>query len=258
MKHLRQVQRRWPAPDITTLRPTEDQRLHVREDPLRESLTNATRLTPSGSACAHCEPLVLEADGREVTPGEEGLLYIAGRSVFHGYWNRPVENNAAFLPRDGRRCMVQPATSSGGIQTTDSSMRPARPHGQATRYCIELGEIERGLYLHPRIHEAAVIAMPDADGGVAITAFLSPQDGAAVDCRDEDLLRGRICPPHEPGSLRLRNQPAENVDRQGGLPIAQTPPGRPGSRVDQASVTEGRRETRLAGPQGADAGGVWI
>ena len=38
---------------------------------------------------------------------------------------------------------------------------------------IELGEIEAGLYRHPAIKEAAVIAVADADAAVSIVAFLS-------------------------------------------------------------------------------------
>ena len=36
-----------------------------------------------------------------------------------------------------------------------------------------LGEIEASLYRHPLIKEAAVVALPDADAGVRIRAFLS-------------------------------------------------------------------------------------
>jgi acyl-CoA synthetase (AMP-forming)/AMP-acid ligase II len=40
-------------------------------------------------------------------------------------------------------------------------------------YRIELAEIEVGLYRHPSIKEAAVIALKDQDGGARIRAFLS-------------------------------------------------------------------------------------
>ena len=47
---------------------------------------------PIGFPCSNCDALVLNDEGQEVAPGEEGLLYISGTSVFAGYWNRPVEN----------------------------------------------------------------------------------------------------------------------------------------------------------------------
>ena len=40
-------------------------------------------------------------------------------------------------------------------------------------YRIELGEIESALYAHPRLREAAVVSMPDADAGVRVIAFVS-------------------------------------------------------------------------------------
>ena len=43
-------------------------------------------------------------------------------------------------------------------------------------YRVELGEIEAGLYRHPSIKEAAVIASPDEEAGVKITAFLSSRE----------------------------------------------------------------------------------
>ncbi len=61
---------------------------------------------PIGHLCTHCDGLVLDHDGQEVARGEEGLLYIAGPSVFGGYWNRPTENAACFL-RSRRPSLVQ-------------------------------------------------------------------------------------------------------------------------------------------------------
>jgi acyl-coenzyme A synthetase/AMP-(fatty) acid ligase len=40
-------------------------------------------------------------------------------------------------------------------------------------YRIELGEIERGLYQHPQVREAAVIAIPDGVEGVKIAAVIA-------------------------------------------------------------------------------------
>jgi acyl-coenzyme A synthetase/AMP-(fatty) acid ligase len=40
-------------------------------------------------------------------------------------------------------------------------------------YRVELGEIEAGLYRHPSVKEAAVIALSDDDNGVRVKAFIS-------------------------------------------------------------------------------------
>ena len=44
-------------------------------------------------------------------------------------------------------------------------------------YRVELGEIEVGLYKHPQVVEAAVVALPDADAGMTIFAFLCCEGG---------------------------------------------------------------------------------
>jgi acyl-coenzyme A synthetase/AMP-(fatty) acid ligase len=42
---------------------------------------------------------------------------------------------------------------------------------------VELGEIEAALYKHPRVKEAAVVALADVDAGVVIVAHLAAHDG---------------------------------------------------------------------------------
>ena len=44
-------------------------------------------------------------------------------------------------------------------------------------YRVELGEIEAGLYKHPDVKEAAVIAMSNDENGVQIKAYLSFRGG---------------------------------------------------------------------------------
>ena len=44
-------------------------------------------------------------------------------------------------------------------------------------YRVELGEIEAGLYKHPDVKEAGVIAFSNDENGVQIKAFLSFKEG---------------------------------------------------------------------------------
>ena len=88
---------------------------------------------PIGWPCAHCDAKVLDGEaGAEVAPGAEGLLYIAGPSVFLGYWNRPELNARAFLERDGRRWY-----NTGDVVRLDPRWlrlpRPPRSDGEAAR-----------------------------------------------------------------------------------------------------------------------------
>ena len=177
VKHLREVTRRWPRPVYYNLYgPTETNVCTFARIPLPVPDERDTPY-PIGFACAHCQPLVLDADGQEVKAGDEGLLYISGPSVFDGYWNRPAENARAFIERDGRRWyntgdLVRWSPEEGYLYAGRKD-RMVKRRG----YRIELGEIERALYSHAAVREAAVVAVPDADAGVRIVAFLACHGG---------------------------------------------------------------------------------
>lgn len=172
VKHLRSLVRLWPAPAYFNLYgPTETNVCTFARIP---DLIPEDRTTPYpiGWPCSHCRDLVLDGDGRQVPPGDEGLLYISGPSVFQGYWNRPELNTRAFLHRDGRRwyCtgdVVRLEANEGYIYIGRRD-RMVKRRG----YRIELGEIERALYQHPRAAELAVVSVPNEDSGVRIVAYL--------------------------------------------------------------------------------------
>lgn len=176
--HLRQTRLLLPEPAFYNLYgPTETNVCTFARIPdvVPEDRTTAY---PIGHVCSHCTALVLDApDGAEVPPGEEGLLYIAGPSVFQGYWNRPVENAAAFIWRDGIRWyntgdIVREDLSDGFIYLGRRD-RMVKRRG----YRIELGEIERALYQHPQVREAAAVSLAAEQTGVKIVAFLGAKPG---------------------------------------------------------------------------------
>jgi amino acid adenylation domain-containing protein len=178
VKHLRAVTEYWPrAAYFNLYGPTETNVCTYARIPLPIP-SDRTVPYPIGLPCSHCSSLVLdEPDGDPVTRGEEGLLYIAGPSVFQGYWNRPQESQAPFIERDGVRWYntgdVVRDDGEGGFVYLGRRDRMVKRRG----YRIELGEIERGLYQHPDLREAATIAVPDSDSGVRILAYLVPQGG---------------------------------------------------------------------------------
>lgn len=128
---------------------------------------------PIGPLCAHCEGLVLDEERQPAPRSGEGLLWIAGPSVFQGYWNRPDLDAGVFLERDGRRWY-----NTGDVVREDPEVgfvylgrrdRMVKRRG----FRIELGEIESALHRHAALREAAVIALPDPEAGVTIRAHLS-------------------------------------------------------------------------------------
>ena len=198
VKHLRHITERWPAAKYYNLYgPTETNVCTFAEIPLPIPPDRQTPY-PIGYACSHCTPLVLhDIDGVEVPEGDEGLLYMSGPSVFPGYWNRPVENAAAFIERNGRRWYntgdVVRHESGEGFIYLGRRDRMVKRRG----YRIELGEIERCLYQDSRIREAAVVAVPDASAGVKIVAYLTPQPGE----RPSIISMKAFCAEHLPSYM---------------------------------------------------------
>jgi acyl-coenzyme A synthetase/AMP-(fatty) acid ligase len=95
-----------------------------------------------------------------------------------GYWNLPQRTADAFLHDDAGRRWYR--TGDVVVEGTDANYlflgrrdRMVKRRG----YRIELGEIEVGLYRHPAVREAAVIALANEEGSTQIKAFLCCQTG---------------------------------------------------------------------------------
>lgn len=175
---LRALKRLWSHPRYFNLYgPTETNVCTYYEVP---GLVPDDRVDPYpiGHTCEHLECRVVDPDGGDVEPGEEGELVVHGPGVMVGYWNLPEQNAAAFLPGPDGRMWYR----TGDLVIED----PAEGyifHGRRDRmvkrrgYRVELGEIEAGLATHPAAREIAVVALPDKDGGVRIKAFLAVNGG---------------------------------------------------------------------------------
>ncbi len=235
VKHLRQLMGFWPSPIYYNLYgPTETNVCTFARIP-KPIPEDRTIPYPIGWPCSHCDALVLD-EGHEVADGGEGLLYIAGRSVFMGYWNRPEQNARAFLMQDGKRWYntgdVVRLDPNDGYVYLGRRDRMIKRRG----YRIELGEIERGLYQHPLVGEAAVLAVPDESAGVRILAYLSTRSGERPSIIDLKTFCARALPSYmSPDAFlfleALPRTSTNKIDYQGLL------------RIAQGGVTQGRTHT---------------
>ena len=129
---------------------------------------------PIGKACEQFRARVVDETGVDVARGQEGELVMAGPGVMQGYWNLASRTaDAFFVDATGERWYRTGdlvTEDAGGVFTyVGRRDRMVKRRG----YRIELGEIESGLYKHPDVREAAVVALKDADGGVRIKAFVA-------------------------------------------------------------------------------------
>jgi L-proline---[L-prolyl-carrier protein] ligase len=158
-KHLRELAKAWPHVRYCNLYgPTETNVCTYAWVP-SQIPDNRCDPYPIGWPCTHCSAAVLDAGGHEVAHGDEGILYIAGKSVFQGYWKRPKENREAFRTRDGVPwyCTgdVVREDPDGGYIYIGRRDRMVKRRG----YRIELDDVERALYRHDGVRKAAVVAV---------------------------------------------------------------------------------------------------
>jgi len=174
VKHLRSLTTQLPHPRYFNLYgPTETNVCTFYEVSLPVPDDRDTPY-PIGKVCSHFEGLVVDEAGAPLAPTQEGELCISGRGVMRGYWGLPEQSERAFLTDAHRRRWYR----TGDIVSQDDDgnylYRGRRDRMVKRRgYRVELGEIEASLYRHPQIKEAAAVAVPDADGGVRIRAFLA-------------------------------------------------------------------------------------
>lgn len=176
IKHLRMLKDLLPQPRYFNLYgPTETNVCTYYEVPATIPMEH-TKPFPIGKACSHYENLikVVDEQGQEVEAGQEGELIAGGPGVMQGYWNLPERTASAYLVDSaGKRWYktgdVVVQDKNGDYLYLSRRDRMVKKRG----YRVELGEIEAGLYKHPNVEEAAVVAVSNEENGVQIKAYLS-------------------------------------------------------------------------------------
>ncbi len=133
--------------------------------------------------------IVDDAD-RPLPPGEVGHVQVRGPNVFRGYWRMPEKNREEF-------------TSDGWFRTGDMGYLAADGYltlvGRAKDLIITGGlnvypkEVEDAIDALAGVRESAVIGLPHADYGEAVTAVVVPEPGSRPEETELiDALRKRL------------------------------------------------------------------
>jgi amino acid adenylation domain-containing protein len=113
---------------------------------------------PIGTAVPGITTAVVDRELRDVPPGSEGELLVAGASLMTGYWNDPDRTAAALVSRDGliwyRTGDLVRCDAHGDLVLLGRADRMVKRRG----YRIELAELERCLAEHADLAEVAVVA----------------------------------------------------------------------------------------------------
>ena len=180
IKHLRMLKDLLPKPRYFNLYgPTETNVCTYFEIPAMIPVDHSKPF-PIGKACSHYENKIKVVDehGQDVETGQEGELIAGGPGVMQGYWNLPERTANAYLVDSSGEHWYK--TGDVVVQDEDGNYLYVSRRDRMVKkrgYRVELGEIEAGLYKHPDVREAAVIATSNEENGVQIKAYLSFKAG---------------------------------------------------------------------------------
>ncbi len=135
------------------------------------------RPASSGRCSAVLELKVVDDDGRALPAGERGELLVRGASVFRGYWNRDDLSATTFEDGWFRTGDVAYLDDEGFLFIVDRIKDLIIRGGEN----IGCGTVEAALVLHPKIHEAAVYAVPDDRLGEEVGATIYGDAGLDPD-----------------------------------------------------------------------------
>jgi acyl-CoA synthetase (AMP-forming)/AMP-acid ligase II len=100
---------------------------------------------------------ILDEQGNELPPGENGELCMAGKGMFWGYYKRPKTNRESFHGRWFRTGDLARVDENGYIYIVGRIKEMIKRSGEN----ISAGEVEKIVREHPDIREVAAVAMPD-------------------------------------------------------------------------------------------------
>ena len=138
---------------------------------------------PIGRPLSNTRVYVLDRHAQPVPIGARGELYVGGRSVARGYWNRPELSALAFLPdpygeEPGARMYktgdVVRWRPDGRLEFVGRTDQQVKIRG----FRVEPAEVEQILREHPMLDEAVVVAVEHAPGEPRLVAYVVGHDGA--------------------------------------------------------------------------------
>jgi len=133
-----------------------------------------------GRALAGTRIRVVDDEGDELDPGEEGNFQVTSRCLFEEYLDRP-DLTAAAMTADGwyRTGDLATIDADGFLRLTGRVKDIINRGGEK----VPVAEIEELLHEHPAVAEVAIVAMPDERLGERACAFvvLAPEADGGFD-----------------------------------------------------------------------------
>jgi acyl-CoA synthetase (AMP-forming)/AMP-acid ligase II len=129
-----------------------------------------------GRPCLYLELDIWDEEGRSVPAGERGEIVLRGPKVFKGYWRNPDATAAAFAGGWFHTGDIGVRDDDGYLYIVDRLKDMIVSGGEN----IAGSEVERVLYEHEAVLEAAVVGRPDDRWGEVPVAFVVLRPGATA------------------------------------------------------------------------------
>ncbi len=134
------------------------------------------KLGSVGRPCLYLELDIWDDDGAPVRPGERGEVVLRGPKVFKGYWRDPDATATAFAGGWFHTGDIGVRDDDGYLFIVDRLKDMIVSGGEN----IASSEIERVLYEHESVVEAAVVGRPDDRWGEVPVAYVVLAPAATV------------------------------------------------------------------------------
>jgi acyl-CoA synthetase (AMP-forming)/AMP-acid ligase II len=135
-----------------------------------------TKLGSVGRPCVHLELEVWDEQGHPVATGERGEIVLRGPKVFKGYWRDPEATERAFAGGWFHTGDIGVVDDGGYLFIVDRLKDMIVSGGEN----IAGSEVERVLYEHDAVLEAAVVGRQDERWGEVPVAFVVLRSGQSA------------------------------------------------------------------------------
>jgi long-chain acyl-CoA synthetase len=142
------------------------------------------RLGSAGIARSDVEVRVVDADDRDLPPGEIGEVLVRGDVVMRGYWNNP-QASAETLRGGWLHTGDLGTFDADGFLTLKDRSKDMVISGGSNIYPREIEEV---LLRHPGVLEVSVVGRPHRDWGEEVVAFVVSRPEATVTAEELDRL----------------------------------------------------------------------
>lgn len=153
-----------------------------------------------GRAVAHAEVKIVDADDRDLPPGQVGEILSRGNHMMQGYWNKPEETATALRGGWMHTGDAGYADENGYFFIVDR-IKDMIITGGENVYSVE---VENALVKHPKVLQAAVVGAPDDEWGERVHAFLVLREGETATIEEvRDFCRAHIANYKLPRSIEV-------------------------------------------------------